>query len=144
MQAFFPSLMVVVVSMGSLFIPMDQVSNMKKKLCFNIGLILYLSLIKIPGRMTLSITTCLTIVALSTNVFASSPRTSYMKIIDIWMITCFELTFTIVMVFCVITYIRLKVNVTNCIQGQYLTISYEIRRWLHQMSTRNQSNKMHN
>ena len=106
MQTFFPSLMVVLVSMGSLFIPQDQVS-------ITIYLILqhnyYLSF-KIPGRTTLSITTCLTIVALSTNVFASSPRTSYMKIIDIWMIICFKLTFANVMVFCVITYMRLKVG----------------------------------
>ena len=63
--------------------------------------------------MTLCITTCLTIVALSTNVFASSPRTSYMKLIDGWMIICFGLTFTNVLVFCVITYMRLKVRVND-------------------------------
>ena len=72
--------------------------------------------------MTLSITTCLTIVALSTNVFASSPRTAYMKLIDMWMIICFKLTFTNVIVFCVITYMRHKVSAktTKKLQKQYL------------------------
>ena len=65
---------------------------------------------KVAGRMTLSITTCLTIIALSTNVFASSPRTAYMKLIDLWMIMCFKLTFTNVIVFCVITHMRHKVS----------------------------------
>ena len=76
--------------------------------------------------MTLSITTCLTIVALSTNVFATSPRTSYMKLIDIWMIFCFKLTFTNVMVLCVITYMRLKVSIKQCIEGSVVTLISKI------------------
>ena len=76
--------------------------------------------------MTLTITTCLTIVALSTNVFASSPRTSYMKLIDLWMIICFQLTFTNVMAFCVITYMRLKVRHDVINQENSLRIVYSI------------------
>ena len=35
----------------------------------------------------------LSIVAMSNNVFDDAPRTSYLKAIDIWILTCFTITF---------------------------------------------------
>ena len=39
---------------------------------------------KVPGRVALGITTMLSIVAMSNNVFDDAPRTSYLKAIDAW------------------------------------------------------------
>ena len=43
--------------------------------------------------MALGITTMLSIVAMSNNVFDDAPRTSYLKAIDVWILTCFTITF---------------------------------------------------
>ena len=64
-QTGLPSVMMVVASLGSLFVPAEQV----------------------PGRMTLSITTCLTLVAMSGSVFQNSPRTAYLKVDAVTYIT---------------------------------------------------------
>merc|ERR1719323_1585625 len=81
-QTILPSLMMVLCSYGSLFIPHDQV----------------------PGRMALSITTTLTLVTLSNGLFNTSPRTSYLKAIDVWLLVCFLFSVTVLVEFCVIVY----------------------------------------
>ena len=55
--------------------------------------------------MTLSVTTCLTLIALSNNVYSSTPRTAYLKAIDFWMLFSFVITFINLMAFCVIVYL---------------------------------------
>lgn len=81
-QTILPSMMMAVCSYGSLFIPHDQV----------------------PGRMALSITTTLTLVTLSNGLFNTSPRTSYLKAIDVWLLVCFLFSVTVLVEFCVIVY----------------------------------------
>ena len=80
-QTILPSLMMVLCSYGSLFIPHDQVSN--SGLNFVCRLLLrncpVLNWSQVPGRMALSITTTLTLVTLSNGLFNTSPRTSYLK-----------------------------------------------------------------
>ena len=72
-----PSMMMVVCSYGSLFIPHDQVPyQLSCKLC---SLTMEITLVQVPGRMMLSITTTLTLVTLSNGLFNTSPRTYYLK-----------------------------------------------------------------
>ena len=74
-----PSMMMVVCSYGSLFIPHDQVPyQLSCKLCSE-GVLGNCNLLKVPGRMMLSITTTLTLVTLSNGLFNTSPRTYYLK-----------------------------------------------------------------
>ena len=56
--------------------------------------------------MTLSVTTCLTLIALSNNVYSSTPRTAYMKAIDLWMLFSFVITFINLLGFCVIVHLE--------------------------------------
>ena len=72
-------MMMVVCSYGSLFIPHDQVPyQLSCKLCSE-GVLGNCNLLKVPGRMMLSITTTLTLVTLSNGLFNTSPRTYYLK-----------------------------------------------------------------
>jgi hypothetical protein len=54
--------------------------------------------------MTLSITTCLTLVSMSNGVFTNSPRTSYLKAVDIWLLGSFSFAFVVLINFCHIIY----------------------------------------
>merc|ERR1712165_626526 len=81
-QTIFPSLMMVICSYASLFLPQEQV----------------------PGRMALSITTTLTLVTLSNGLFNTSPRTSYLKAIDVWLLVCFLFSVTVLVEFCIIVF----------------------------------------
>ena len=83
-QTIMPSMMMVVCSYGSLFIPHDQVPYQLYKMCSagvfsDSSLTLQITLLQVPGRMMLSITTTLTLVTLSNGLFNTSPRTSYLK-----------------------------------------------------------------
>ncbi|XP_063865394.1 glycine receptor subunit alpha-2-like [Scylla paramamosain] len=66
LSTFLPSGLFVAVSYASLFWPADV----------------------IPGRTVLVITSLLTLVSMHTGVRQSSPETSYIKAVDVWMITC--------------------------------------------------------
>ena len=56
--------------------------------------------------MALGITTMLSIVAMSNNVFDDAPRTSYLKAIDIWILTCFTITFVTLVEFVVVIFLE--------------------------------------
>jgi hypothetical protein len=56
--------------------------------------------------MSLCITTTLNLVSMSNGVFDSSPRTSYLKAIDIWMLICFSFTFAALLEFCIVIYLN--------------------------------------
>ena len=56
--------------------------------------------------MALGITTMLSIVAMSNNVFDDAPRTAYLKAIDIWILGCFSITFTTLLEYVVVIYIE--------------------------------------
>ncbi len=79
-QTLIPSLLMVIASVGSLWVPRDQV----------------------PGRMTLAITTTLTLMSMIGAVFESAPKTAYLKAIDIWLTSCFSVTFLNLLEFCVV------------------------------------------
>ncbi|TRY70557.1 hypothetical protein TCAL_02346 [Tigriopus californicus] len=79
-QTMIPSILMVLASFGSLWVPSNQ----------------------IPGRMTLAITTCLTHMSMINGALEKAPRTSYLKAIDIWLITCFAFTFSILVEFCLV------------------------------------------
>ena len=51
---------------------------------------------QIPGRMTLAITTTLSLVAMMNREIEKMPKTSYLKCMDIWMIISFSYTFLVI------------------------------------------------
>ena len=57
-QTLIPSMLLVTASFGSLWVPSDQ----------------------IPGRMSLAVTTTLTLMGMINSVFQTSPDTSYLKV----------------------------------------------------------------
>lgn len=79
-QTMIPSILMVLASFGSLCVPSNQ----------------------IPGRMTLAITTCLTHMSMINGALEKAPRTSYLKAIDIWLVTCFGFTFSVLIEFCLV------------------------------------------
>ncbi len=103
MQTILPSTLMVVTSFFSFLIPVTQVTGRthSKKLSFMLNLSN-----KIPGRMTLCITTLLTLVAMSSGVFQNSPRTSYMKAIDVWLFGCFLSSFAVLLHFSVVVFLN--------------------------------------
>ncbi len=52
--------------------------------------------------MSLTITTLLTLVAMSTNVYSNAPRTSYLKAIDVWLMVCFCFCFAVMLAYSVL------------------------------------------
>ncbi len=58
--------------------------------------------------MTLTITSTLTLVSMSTGLFNSSPRTSYLKAIDVFLLVCFLFTISVLIEFCVVIFISKK------------------------------------
>ena len=92
MQTIVPSILMVCISFCSFLVPVNQV----------------------PGRMTLCITTLLTLVSMSTGTFSNSPRTAYLKAIDIWLFGCFTFCFAVLVIYCAIAYLNSLPNeVTN-------------------------------
>ena len=83
-QTFIPSSMFVLISWLSLFIPPELV----------------------PGRMALSVTTLLTLVTMFSGTSASAPSTAYLKSIDIWMLGCLTVVFSILGEYCLVLYVR--------------------------------------
>lgn len=75
LSTFLPSGLFVAVSYASLFWPAEV----------------------IPGRTVLVITSLLTLVSMHTGVRQSSPETSYVKAVDVWMIMC--IVFSVFMLF---------------------------------------------
>ena len=83
-QTFIPSSMFVLISWLSLFIPPELV----------------------PGRMALCVTTLLTLVTMFSRTSATAPSTAYLKSIDIWMLGCLTVVFSILSEYCLVLYIR--------------------------------------
>ena len=52
--------------------------------------------------MTLAITTTLTLMGMMNSVFNSSPSTSYLKAIDLFLVGCFGFTFAVLAEFCTV------------------------------------------
>ena len=65
---------------------------------------------QIPGRMTLTITTLLTLVSMSNGVFNNSPRTSYLKRIDIWLLGCFSSAFAVLLVYTTLIFLNTRAD----------------------------------
>ncbi len=82
-QTFLPSSLLVSASLGSLWVPSGLV----------------------PGRMALAVTTTLTLQSMINSVFTEAPRTSYLKALDIWLVTCFVFTFLVLIEYCVVLYL---------------------------------------
>jgi hypothetical protein len=54
--------------------------------------------------MTLSITSVLTLVSMAGSAFQNSPRTSYLKAGDVWLLSCIAFTLVVLLEFCVVIY----------------------------------------
>ncbi|XP_050695704.1 gamma-aminobutyric acid receptor subunit rho-3-like [Eriocheir sinensis] len=57
----------------------------------------------VPGRMTLTITSLLTLVSMFNAARAESPKVSYAKAVDVWMLCCITLVFTVLVEYTVVT-----------------------------------------
>ncbi len=79
-QTFLPSAMLVLASLASLWVPTGLV----------------------PGRMALAVTTTLTLQSMINSVFTEAPRTSYLKALDVWLVTCFVFTFLVLVEYCAV------------------------------------------
>ena len=100
----FPSIIMVTISYGSLYVPSDQViKKVITKTLHHVQISLLMS--QIPGRMTLTITSTLTLVSMSTGLFNNSPRTSYLKAIDVFLLICFLFTISVLVEFCAVIFI---------------------------------------
>ena len=67
----------------------------------------------------------LSIVAMSNNVFDDAPRTSYLKAIDIWILTCFTITFVTLAETVVVIY--LESNQQEQGRDSITILTYKIR-----------------
>ncbi|XP_069975427.1 glutamate-gated chloride channel alpha isoform X2 [Penaeus vannamei] len=76
----------------------------------------------VPGRVTLGVTTLLTLTTLASGIRASLPPVSYVKAIDVWIGTCMILVFSALMEFTVVNWLFNK-KVTH--HGQS---SFKIRK----------------
>jgi hypothetical protein len=103
-QSILPSVMMVLTSFCSFLVPVEQVVNgmMARVGSKKVSNCTHFISSKIPGRMGLTITTLLTLVAMSNGVFQNSPRTSYLKSIDIWLLGCFTFAFTVLVVYAIL------------------------------------------
>jgi hypothetical protein len=72
---------------------------------------------QIPGRMTLAITTTLTLVSMMNSEIDKMPKTAYLKALDIWMITCFTFTFMVLTEFCIV--LALTVEGPECFRVEF-------------------------
>ena len=113
-QIFLPTTFIVVASFGSLFVPMDQ----------------------IPGRMTLAITTTLTLIAMTNNVVDKSPKTAYIKVMDIWLTSCFGFTFLVLVEFCAVIKLSSSTSRVSDVKGReerkgekYLKTASFLEKW---------------
>ncbi len=52
--------------------------------------------------MGLAVTTTLTLMGMVNSVFQTSPDTSYLKAMDVWLVTCFTFTFVVLGEFCTV------------------------------------------
>ena len=80
LHLFVPSTMLCIASMASLFIPQDYV----------------------PGRMGLSVTSCLSMITLFIAAKNSWPRTADIKAIDYWVLLCYFTAFFCLLEYCVV------------------------------------------
>ncbi|XP_045104043.1 glycine receptor subunit alpha-2-like [Portunus trituberculatus] len=84
LSTFLPSGLFVAVSYASLFWPADV----------------------IPGRTVLVITSLLTLVSMHTGVRQSSPETSYIKAVDVWMIACIVMSALMLFEYGIVLFIK--------------------------------------
>ena len=86
MQTFFPSIMIALSSVASVFVPSDLV----------------------PGRMGLCITAFLSMISLFNGSRTKWPLTTYMKAMDYWTTGCYITVFTALIEYCVVLYLVQK------------------------------------
>jgi len=85
-QSYIPTILIVIVSWVSFFMDLDSV----------------------PGRVTLGVTTLLTVSTKSANLATDSPQVSYVKAIDIWMGACTAFIFAALIEFTFVNYLWRK------------------------------------
>ncbi len=83
MHTFFPSVMIALSSVLSVYVPSDLV----------------------PGRMGLCITAFLSMISLFNGARKDWPLTSYMKAIDMWTTGCYFVVFTALIEYCIVLYL---------------------------------------
>ncbi len=63
--------------------------------------------------MSLTITTLLTLVAMASGVYQTSPRTAYLKAIDVWLLVCFLFSFSVLVLYSVFVYVTIMKATKN-------------------------------
>ncbi|ODM96329.1 Glutamate-gated chloride channel, partial [Orchesella cincta] len=85
-QSYLPTILMVVISWVSFWMDVNSV----------------------PGRVTLGVTTLLTVSSKATNIQENLPQASYVKAIDVWMGTCTAFVFLALLEFTVVNYLWRK------------------------------------
>ncbi|KAK6975636.1 Glycine receptor subunit alpha-3, partial [Biomphalaria glabrata] len=70
----------------------------------------YLDVGSVPGRVSLGILTVLTITNMKTMAVSSLPKVSYIKAIDVWMVTCLSFAFASLLEFAVVNSFARRVS----------------------------------
>ncbi|XP_074650248.1 gamma-aminobutyric acid receptor subunit beta-like [Tubulanus polymorphus] len=75
----------------------------------------------VPARVALGITTVLTMTTLISSTNASLPKISYLKSIDVYLVTCFVMVFASLLEYAAVSYIAKRCNTnTNCANKELL------------------------
>ncbi|KAH9498796.1 Glycine receptor subunit alpha-3 [Bulinus truncatus] len=80
-----------------------------------------LDVASVPGRVSLGILTVLTITNMKTMAVSSLPKVSYIKAIDVWMVTCLSFAFASLLEFAVVNSFARRLA---CVEGAW-TVSKE-------------------
>ncbi|XP_071523164.1 LOW QUALITY PROTEIN: uncharacterized protein [Panulirus ornatus] len=73
----------------------------------------YFELDDFNDRIMVSLTSLLVLATLFTQISETTPKTSFLKLLDIWFVTCILINFTIVIMLVVINFQRVRENVTQ-------------------------------
>ncbi|CAG7828208.1 unnamed protein product [Allacma fusca] len=91
-QSYLPTILMVVISWVSFWMDVNSV----------------------PGRVTLGITTLLTVSSISTSIQENLPQASYVKAIDVWLGTCTAFVFLALLEFTFVNYLFRRSDLNEC------------------------------
>ncbi|TRY74426.1 hypothetical protein TCAL_05021, partial [Tigriopus californicus] len=101
MQTYIPSFIFVTLAWLTIFIPPDQIPARHVVIAFK-RVCVYVSPPSPPGRVTMTMTTLLTLTAMFAAVRSNVPRVSYVSFLDIWMFVCIVFVFLVIIHFIIV------------------------------------------